>query len=1215
VFSSELTHEMLYMQKVSDFGFDGDWKWWDGKAPPWGVDVAVEAINAWYRVYDKNWKYEDDLVRCVILAELASTRHIAVDFLYYTLSGLPSGSFITCIINCLINIYMLSLAFIVLTGVIQFSVWKRSVALKTYGDDNKNAVVKEYRDKYNGPNLTAFFAEFGYDYTPAAKSGEWGPMVHVANLEYLKVKCIWDEKCRLYYAHVNKLSVDSSICWVKKSKYSSFAEALQATIDSACYQLFFYGRHEYERYCGFFEKVLREHEVEYSLRIKSYDMLAIEFVTGGYFDVGLLSSNLVNKFEFKGDELPVFEFDVREAFDCVHFKKYERVSPQIDEEIVAYLERQNGARKVADECHGPTGPATIAVVDRINPLVFDLPANRKRHFRRVRAKPCTVQGTTYDEVVLFPRERLDGSHLVTVRCTKNHVVLFYLSPRIKERMAIGNVVNDKPETPKLTGLDVYEEETHGPMDNGVQNVSDEQQRANGTSVIDSNQALVITPNNEIRVSRLKRITSVVDDQAQSYTSMANKWYKIHVITWDMTSVNPLMLHAVPYDLLRLYQLRQGFENMVFWSGGIELMLTVNSTQYVGGSLSVGLYPLITKTAFIALAPSYDQLSELPHQRILLSHPTPVTVFVPFSHPMCSLDLARYNDSSLLASLGVIWVYITNPLSVADGTTPVVTVSCSARLTESLFKVPRSVQITISPTEVMHGFLPDFIAKRVRLVTRKVVDTALDGLKDIAHDGIDAITSMDHIEDPYHPRPVMLRNAFHGAIDLPHPVEPLEIKGTFVDPTHPEHLGTDVDDMAFDQLLMRQPRVATFPVDTTATGGTLLYQAFVTPAWRSTNDRTTNSYYPTAADILCMMTQYWRGRLKLIMEMVGTQFQAMELVVAFMPGRDALNPTITDAFNSYYAQISLRDVNRRWEFEIPFVTRNLALETSIITKTNMASGSPYRFTTGVFAIFVGTPLTAANGTPGDIYVNLFLSCSDCQFFGLKANPATAPAELEKLPVDTVKGGRRSLRVSKDVPHGPVGITSEARFVLGPEDAYERIDHLNGLPEIKSFRDLFRCFMTFKSQALTSDVNVIIDIDDIVNAVTFRSFIMKSYRGYRGSLNLKHVIQIVNTNTPRVDVYYDAGNIDIVAVPTVWQLGNMIGSTDSGSNVVCVPYTANTNYSLFSFVTTEIPLRTSGRLFYKIDVDTAARTIEWFWAGGDDFRLISYVGGQQISASMA
>lgn len=226
---------------------DGDWRFFDGRIDWTIYVVGLGVINRWYRTFDRTWKLEDDKVRESLLMEALWPMQVAFDVVYTKTVGMPSGWYLTAIINCLAN-YVLGVLFFIWAVNAKYEDWCK-IRKKYYGDDNVYSYLIEFADRFNGEAMKSFYGDHGLLYTPADKSDVFGESKEVVKCEYLKRSTIFLEDVQIYLPIISKASIDEALNWVStKSTNGDSWQALTINAVGVCDHLVFYGRRDYNLY-------------------------------------------------------------------------------------------------------------------------------------------------------------------------------------------------------------------------------------------------------------------------------------------------------------------------------------------------------------------------------------------------------------------------------------------------------------------------------------------------------------------------------------------------------------------------------------------------------------------------------------------------------------------------------------------------------------------------------------------------------------------------------------------------------------------------------------------------------------------------------------------------------------------------------------------------------------------------------------------------------
>jgi len=288
--SLEWSRMFQYFNEVGTKGFWGDFKGWDKVMFASPIRFGGYLINRWYKTYDPNWKPEDDMIRNMILEECSAPYHLACNLIYQTESGLPSGYFLTAVMNCITN-HMISIcAFRDVVPNATFMMWRDCIRAKFYGDDNAFCVSNGLLDKFNGKALGDWFAARGITYTPADKASSWGDPEDIILMEYLKCHSRRISQ-DIVVPIISKTSINEALNWYHVEQGCSQLDGYNMTIMNVMEFLVFYGRKEYDRYRDALTKVLPERGIK-GVMIPLFDESVSTLVKNGHFDRRLYCSSL-----------------------------------------------------------------------------------------------------------------------------------------------------------------------------------------------------------------------------------------------------------------------------------------------------------------------------------------------------------------------------------------------------------------------------------------------------------------------------------------------------------------------------------------------------------------------------------------------------------------------------------------------------------------------------------------------------------------------------------------------------------------------------------------------------------------------------------------------------------------------------------------------------------------------------------------------------------
>nr|WPV63261.1 MAG: polyprotein [Wufeng shrew iflavirus 16] len=156
--------------------------------PGFNACVAAEAYDLMCRWTKKNVAGVDINELQALSAEMYQSVHALGNTLYRQTSGSPSGGAVTTIINSLVNIIYVLLAWRALCGpdAALYENFKKHVCLYVYGDDLVMAVEEVYIEKFNAQTINTYFEKHGITTTNATKTDAIKAFDNLGNSQFLK---------------------------------------------------------------------------------------------------------------------------------------------------------------------------------------------------------------------------------------------------------------------------------------------------------------------------------------------------------------------------------------------------------------------------------------------------------------------------------------------------------------------------------------------------------------------------------------------------------------------------------------------------------------------------------------------------------------------------------------------------------------------------------------------------------------------------------------------------------------------------------------------------------------------------------------------------------------------------------------------------------------------------------------------------------------------
>lgn len=178
----------------------GDFKAYDGSLPRVVQLMFLAAVNEYYQNSDvSDSEYEEDcLVRKVLFEDVVNSKHLVDGFIYEWTSSMPSGNFLTTILNSFCNNVIIRYAALsemcrakgigdsTLVRLETMQLLEREIRVLTYGDDNLVSVSEALDGLITQYSLAKSFSYFGFEYTDETKSDRGQELRLLSEVKFLK---------------------------------------------------------------------------------------------------------------------------------------------------------------------------------------------------------------------------------------------------------------------------------------------------------------------------------------------------------------------------------------------------------------------------------------------------------------------------------------------------------------------------------------------------------------------------------------------------------------------------------------------------------------------------------------------------------------------------------------------------------------------------------------------------------------------------------------------------------------------------------------------------------------------------------------------------------------------------------------------------------------------------------------------------------------------
>jgi hypothetical protein len=220
------------MRSKGKHGLAGDFHGFDTSEYAALFEAICELINRWYDDGEENAQ-----IRRVLFADLVNSIHLCGKTLYQWLKSLPSGHFLTAIINSILNKQLHTMCWIKLhpEGVKALSQFPEKVYFIGYGDDSMCNVADDCLGFFNYETLGKAMADLGFDYTDELKTEATVLYRHVDELSFLKRGFRFEPILGRYVAPLSMTSILDMLYFTKKGADSQ--EITKTNVNNAFMEL------------------------------------------------------------------------------------------------------------------------------------------------------------------------------------------------------------------------------------------------------------------------------------------------------------------------------------------------------------------------------------------------------------------------------------------------------------------------------------------------------------------------------------------------------------------------------------------------------------------------------------------------------------------------------------------------------------------------------------------------------------------------------------------------------------------------------------------------------------------------------------------------------------------------------------------------------------------------------------------------------------------
>lgn len=669
---------------------------------------------------------------------------------------------------------------------------------------------------------------------------------------------------------------------------------------------------------------------------------------------------------------------------------------------------------------------------------------------------------------------------------------------------------------------------------------------------------------------------------------------------------------------------------------------INSTQFHQGQLICFWTPFNKQTP-----DDIHSATGYPHVKILASESDAVELVLPYISPRSFLT----TNFSVNQQLGTFNVSVLNPLLVADGTTPAVTVTIWLYASDASVHVPIQYHEPILSATSLKEKDPKSSKSRSPVIA-EMFDNIQDKLPNEVKSVIPKSFSSRIIEDTKSVVKTLgnivtgnfgqsesggvgaLLSGFAGSMDYPSDtimpdktISPIENLSLAVGKSRSQRMALNAfsvnnlpDDVASESLnSMNFKDIVTIPMllnqvsfTSTQTAQSILFSLPVHPNVVAQID---NDRKQTYLSYVSNAFLYWTGGITYDIEVVATRFHSGKLLFAFVPNTQTI-PTYIDASTSLPNVVIDIQQSANTSFIVPFNS-----PTSMKSTYNPQSALPSQYLdtfNGTLVCYIQNTLTCASNVSPSVEINIYHSASSDFNLYIPRRPTQLinppPTSLSATSGISIIGSQNhksqtSAVLSKDQS------MSIARPHFG--ETYPMIDLLR---RFSSFDRL--TISTIPTQDPPSNIGY-----DTINVTPFETgtilssylyYFSQIYCAFNGSLRYKLVTSESRTSTSSLQVTHIPDLSLVEPALAIDDYYFSVGYANVRTNLaqdnsleIEIPYYSKFNMLLDSAIIIGDPYSSSnGSLIVSLQDSSSSVTpttvpVDVFIAVGEDFRFIYLV----------
>jgi hypothetical protein len=462
----------------------------------------------------------------------------------------------------------------------------------------------------------------------------------------------------------------------------------------------------------------------------------------------------------------------------------------------------------------------------------------------------------------------------------------------------------------------------------------------------------------------KMRNNIIQEESWNLNKMLERYSFIESVPWPSTQPSHTVLTKlrVPQDLVVNGLTAAPFDNFIYWNGGVKVKFQVIGSPLTQGCVAAFFVPL-TDPAFIEtnILQNFSSVSLNQTVYMFANANTSAEMNIAFNSIQGYLDITDVSATSIINTLGYIYVVVFNQLALSTGTPDNVAVSIFSQFVDNEFKIPRRTAVA----KVM--------AKRTQSSSR-VLDGFMKALEpeNVIGDAIDLAASLFGMDNPIDPGiektnkiVTTQRMNFGEGVEY---IDKLTVQPSKVSEVTSDTFATVMDEMDFDVIKKKYTYLGSFDMKTSNVPGDVLASFPINPCPNYITNR------PNQIPLLQYLSipyNFWKGSLTYKIQVVSTSMQTAKIFISlnygeFLPS----TPGVLVSTSSQYGEaFEINQGSNTYEFNVPYVsiTPELYVPTSNV---------PSEFNSlGMININVLNNLVAPNNSPTTISFNIFIAAGD------------------------------------------------------------------------------------------------------------------------------------------------------------------------------------------------------------------------------------------------